>query len=518
MDNKNKIARSAGIVSGVAMIGKVFGYLRNIIIAAFFGASAQTDAFVIAFTIPRFFLNVLGGGSLTAAFVPVFKTYMGKEEKQEAWDLARDVLNIIFVLVASLSILGILFSPIFVPIFAPGFEKETALLTAKLTRIIFPALIFFCLASVVKAILQAQHQFTIPSFTPLVLNLCIIASALVLSPYVGVMSLAIGVVLGGMCQLFIQWPSLMKKGMKYRFSIEFHPGIKKILFLFLPLLGGVVVGRLNRLVARILASMLEEGSVAALSFADYISQLPVTIFGISLATVVFPNLVEKAVSEDLERFKSTFLKAIRMVFFITLPIVIGIIILRIPLVRLLFERGKFTPQDTAMTATALMYFAIGSVALASIHIILRGFYALKDTKTPVVIGVIALSSNIIFNLILVRLMGLGGLALGTSLAAILRASLLISFLSKRLRGLDMKFLFSALSRILLCSLVMGGICYAVFYYTEIFFDTALFYNLILQIFLACIFCAIAYLGISRLLKVEEVDYFLELVRKKIKIG
>jgi len=520
MDTKSNVARSAGIVSGVAMIGKVIGYLCNIVIAALFGASAQTDAYVIGFTIPRFFLNVLGGGSLTAAFVPVFKTYMGKDEKKEAWDLAIDVLNIILILVAFLSIIGILLAPLLVSLFAPGFDKDTALLTAKITRIIFPSLIFFCLASIAKAILQAQHRFTIPSLTPIALNLSIILSALFLSRYIGVISLAIGVVLGGIAQLSIQWPSLVRAGMRYRFSIRYHPGIRKILLLFIPLLGGVVVSRLNRLVARILASMLEQGSIAALNFADLISQIPVTIFGVSLATVIFPNLVEKAVGENLERFKDTFLKSLRMVFFITLPISIGMIILRIPLIRILFERGEFTHQDTIMTATALMYFAIGSVALASVHILLRGFYALKDTKTPVIIGIIALIGNVIFNLILIRFMGLGGLALGTSLAAILRVLLLTSSLNKRLEGMNMGHLFSGLFKILLCSLIMGGICYAVYHYTGILIKSTTFLNTVIQLSITALLCVISYLGLSKAFRIEEVGYFIQLVSRKIgkKIG
>jgi len=520
MDTKNKIARSAGIVSVIAMIGKVIGYLCNIVIAALFGASALTDAYVIGFTIPRFFLNVLGGGSLNAAFVPVFKTYMGNDEKREAWDLAIDVLNIIFIIVAFLSIIGILVAPLLVSLFAPGFEKDTALLATKITRIIFPSLIFFCLASIVKAILQAQHRFAIPSLTPIALNLSIVLSAFFLSRYIGVISLAVGVVLGGIAQLSIQWPLLVRVGMRYRFSIRYHPGIKKILLLFIPLLGGVVVSRLNRLVARILASLLEEGSVAALNFADLISQIPVTIFGISLATVVFPNLVEKAVGEDLARFKNTFLKSLRMIFFIALPISIGMIILRMPLIKILFERGEFTHQDTIMTATALMYFAIGSVALASVHILLRGFYALKDTKTPVVIGVIALVGNIIFNLILIRFMGLGGLALGTSLAAILRVLLLTSSLNKRLNGMNIRYLFSGLSRILLCSLIMGCICYVLYNSTGILFKSTTFLNNVIQLSIITLLCIISYLGLCKAFRVEEVGYFIQLVRSKIgkKIG
>ncbi len=515
MEVKGRVARSAGIVSVIAMIGKVIGYLCNIVIAALFGASAQTDAYIIGFTIPRFFLNVLGGGSLNAAFVPVFKTYIGKDEKREAWDLAIDVLNIIFILVTFLSIVCILLSPLLVSFFAPGFEKNTALLAAKLTRVIFPSLIFFCLASIVKAILQAQHRFAIPSLTPIALNLSIVLSAFFLSRYIGVMSLAIGVVLGGIAQLTIQWPLLVRVGMSYRFSISYHPGIKKVLLLFIPLLGGVVVSRLNRLVARILASLLEEGSIAALNFADLISQIPVTIFGISLATVVFPNLVEKAVGEDLTRFKDTFLKSLRMIFFITLPISIGMITLRIPLIRILFERGEFTHQDTIMTATALMYFAIGSVALASVHILLRGFYALKDTRTPVVIGVIALIGNIIFNLILIRLMGLGGLALGTSLAAILRVLLLTTSLNKRLDGMNMRYLFLGLFKILLCSLIMGGICYGLYSYIGIFFKSATFLNNLIQLAIITLLCIISYLGLCRAFKIEELGYFVQLVSSKI---
>lgn len=508
------IARNVSVITVIDIVGKVFGYIRTIVIASLFGANARTDAFVIAFAIPRFFLGVLGGGTLTAAFVPVFKTYIGRDEEREAWNLARGILNIIFILVGLLSIAGIILAPLIVPFFAPGFEKEIIGLTTTLTRIIFPALIFFCSAAIVKAILNAQHRFAVPSLTPLVLNISIIVCALILTPFIGIMSLAIGVVVGSIGQLLIQWPSLIRSGMRYSPSTIFHPGIKEVLYLFIPLLGGVAVHRLDGFVARIFASMLEEGSISALYFAEIIAGAPVSVFGISIATVIFPIFVERAVDENFEKLKETLLKSVRMVVYITAPIMIGLIVIRMPLIRLLFERGEFTGEATLKTATALMYFAIGSVAIASSHIMVRGFHALKDTKTPVIVSAIALTSNIILNIILVRPMGLGGIALATSLSALIEVVFLMAFLCNKLKGLNLTFLLSGLAKILISASVMGGICHLSVSFFEQYLDIKIFWNLLLQLSGAVVLSFIAYVLMSLLLKVEEFGKFVEMFMKK----
>ncbi|MBW2568919.1 MAG: murein biosynthesis integral membrane protein MurJ [Deltaproteobacteria bacterium] len=462
MSENVRVTKAAGVVGAATLISRIFGFIRDVVIAWFFGAGLAADAFFVAFRIPNLLRRLFAEGSLSIAFIPVFTEYLANKGKADAFSLARSAIRCLSVLLVFVTIAGILLAPLIVRIIAPGFvdSPEKLSLTITLTRIIFPYIFFICLVALCMGILNALGHFAAPAFAPVLLNLAMICSVFLISPYMAdpVTGLAIGVLIGGVLQLALQMPFLMKKGFYFWQKTKvYHPGLKKIGILMLPTVFGAAVYQINILVGTLLASLLREGSISYLYYADRLVQFPLGIFAIAIATAVLPSLSRQAAINDLEGVKDTFGHAMKLVLFITVPAMAGLIVLREPIVALLFKRGAFDAETVRLTASALLYYATGLWAFSGVRIVISTFYALQDTKTPVKIAVISISVNILLGLILMGPLAHGGLALSTSLASMLNLGLLIRALKIKLGYLGMRNIMKSACKTVLCSAIMGVI-------------------------------------------------------------
>lgn len=420
----------------MTLLSRVFGLLRDIVLATFFGASGGTDAFLVAFKIPNFMRRLFAEGAFSQAFVPVFSEYKEKHDEAALKDLVNHVAGSLGGFLLALSALGMIFAPAMVYLFAPGFtdNAEQMQLTADLLRITFPYIFFIALVAFAGGILNSFHQFAIPAFTPVLLNLCLIASVFFLAPYFDepLMALAWGVALAGLAQLLIQFPFLAKLDLmpvpKFKRG---HAGVKKIINLMIPAIIGSSVAQINLLLDTVIASFLITGSVTWLYYSDRLLEFPLGVLGIAIATVILPTLSKQHARASSEHFNQTLNWALRLVTLITIPACVGLFILAGPILASLFEYGKFTANDTYFASLSLMAYMLGLPAFICIKILAPGYYARQDTRTPVRIGIIAMVSNMIMNIaFVVPLVMLGyeaphvGLALATSLSAYINAMLL----------------------------------------------------------------------------------------------
>jgi len=416
MVSGKSIARAAFIIMAATLVGRLLGFIRETVMAAEFGASLATDAYKVAYNLP-YILGVTITGAFNAAFIPIFTQSLLEDEREKSWRMASSVINIVFVFFTLLVVAGIFLSPWVVKLMAPGFKGQAFTLTTELMRIIFPTLVFMALAGITSGMLNSQQHFLMPSLGPMVASIGVIASIYLLAPSMGVYGLAVGTLVGFAGQFFIQVPQLFKQGFRYHFCLDWRdPAIRRLGKLILPVLVGVGVGQISIIVDQRFASHLAEGSVAALNFANRLMQLPLGLFVAALAIPLFPAFSAFAAKNDLDSIKKTLVKGLNLYALIMIPATVGLMVLSKPIVKLLFERGAFDAQDTEITAYALFFLSLGLIGFAVRDIFTRVFYSLKDTTTPVAVAALAVGLNVALNIFLVKRMGVGGLALGTSLA------------------------------------------------------------------------------------------------------
>jgi putative peptidoglycan lipid II flippase len=462
----SRVVKAAGVVGSATLLSRVLGFIRDAVIAWYFGAGLSTDVFIAAFRIPNLFRKLFGEGSLSNAFVPVFTEYYVRQGKEEAFRMARSALRLLSVLLAVVSIAGVLLAPVIVRVIAPGFSDspDKLWLTAILTRMMFPYIFFICLVALCMGILNVLGHFAAPALAPVLLNLAMIGAVFFISPHLDrpVFGLAVGVVIGGVMQLLLQLPFLIRKGLLFWQKADMiHPGLKKVGKLMPPIVLGGAVYQINILIGTLLASLLKQGSVSYLYFADRLVQFPLGIFAIATATAVLPSLSRQASAGDFEALKQTFAYAFKMTLFITIPAMAGLIVLREPIVALLFQRGKFDAAATRLTAYALLYYAIGLWAFSAVRIVVAAFFAMQDTRTPVKTAVISVIANTVLGVILMRPMAHGGLALATSIASMINLVLLVGALRAKLGSLGWKSIGQSVLRTLACSGIMGLVVWMV---------------------------------------------------------
>lgn len=438
-----KLLRSTFTVGGMTLLSRVFGLLRDIMLATIFGASGGTDAFLVAFKIPNFMRRLFGEGAFSLAFVPVLSEYREKHDKAVLKDLINHVAGTLGGFLLLLAVLGMVFAPAVVYIFAPGFagNEGQLKLTADLLRITFPYIFFIALVAFAGGILNSFHQFAVPAFTPVLLNICLIVSAYYLAPYFDepLMALAWGVAAAGILQLLIQFPSLIKLGLMPVPKIKRgHEGVIKIIKLMIPAIFGSSVAQINLLLDTVIASFLVSGSVTWLYYSDRLLEFPLGVLGIAIATVILPTLSQQHARASAEQFNQTLNWALRLVTLIAIPAGVGLFILASPILSSLFEYGKFTSSDTYFSSLSLMAYMLGLPALIAIKILAPGYYARQDTRTPVRIGIIAMVCNMFMNIaFVVPLVMLDyeaphvGLALATSFSAYINAMLLYNGLRNK---------------------------------------------------------------------------------------
>jgi len=507
METKHKIAKYAGIVIIATIFCRVLGLGREIVISNRFGAGIETDAFFIAFMIPNLLRSFLGEGALNSAFIPIFTEYLTNHDRKKAEYFANNVLNILILILIIVVALGIWIAPLLINIIAIGFKSNIYKyeLAVNLTRIIFPYIGFVAVAALFMGILNSYDHFLVPALAPAMLNISVIVFALILSYKYGIYSIAWGVILGGIGQAAIQTPVLIRKKIKYNFVVDFNePGVKKLLKLLLPVMIGLAITQINVIVDRTIASTLIDGSISALYYSNRLVQFPLGAFGIAISIAIFPTLAKYTAKNNIPEFKKSLLFGLKMLIFITVPSAVGLMVLKDSLIRLIYEHGIFSRVATNMTASALLYYSIGLFAYACVRLITMSFYALKDTKTPVKIGVYIVFINIALDLILIRYLAHSGLALATSVAAILNLIILLKVLQDKIGNIELKSQVPFLTKIIISSIFLGIICVLVNNYFSSVLDLSNKYNQTIQVIVSIFSGGMVYLISSYILGVKEV--------------
>ena len=453
------------------MTSRVLGLVREQVIAGIFGAGQATDAYNVAFRIPNLVRDLFAEGAMSAAFVPTFTRHLSTAGKDAAWRLGNNVVNALIVVTGVLVTLGIVFAEPLVTAFAADEytrDPEKMALTVLLARVMLPTLVFIALAAALMGMLNSLHHFFIPAFSPAMFNVVTIVCAFALVPLlplVGVepiVAIAIGTLLGAVAQTALQWPTLRREGFRYRPILSFRDeGLQRVLVLMGPGTIGLAATQLNVLVNTMLATGEGEGAVSWLTFAFRLMYLPIGLFGVSIATAVLPTVSRHVVDKNVRGSRETIAGGLSLMMMMNIPATIGLMVLAVPIVRVIFEHGRFSAADTAATAAALRYYAIGLIAYSVVRIASPTFYALGRNRVPVIVSMFTVVVNATLNIVLVRTMGYVGLALGTSIAAIFNACTLLVLLRRYLHGLEERRVISSLVRISLASVAMGAAAYGV---------------------------------------------------------
>ena len=401
----------------MTMLSRVLGLVRDMVIARYFGAGAGADAFFVAFKIPNFLRRLFAEGAFAQAFVPVLSSYRQQESITEVRRLVNAVAGVLGLVLLGVTAVAMLGAPLLTAVFAPGFLDDDLKfgLASDMLRITFPYLLLVSLTAFAGSILNSYDRFAVPAFTPVLLNLAMISAAIFLSPLMEtpVIALAWGVFIAGALQLFFQLPFLMQLGLMPRPKVDYrHEGVRRIMKLMVPALFGVSVSQINLLLDTVLASFLQTGSVSWLYYSDRLSELPLGVFGIAIATVILPSLSRKHAAESADQFAATLDWAVRAVLLIGLPAALALALLAEPLIATLFHYGEVTDRDVTMAAQSLRAYSAGLLAFMLIKVLAPGYFARQDTKTPVKIGIIAMVANMAFNLALIFPLGTCGAGVG----------------------------------------------------------------------------------------------------------
>ena len=457
----SRIARAASLVMTLFVVSRALGLIREMVISAQFGASAELDAYLAAFRLPDLLFTLVAGGALASAFIPTFSERLAHKDIDGAWALASKVGNLLLLSLIALAVLaGVLAEPLVAHIIAPGFPPEQQALTVELMRWMLVSTVIFGISGLFMGILNSFHHFLLPALAPVFYNLAIILAAWLLAPSMGIHALVVGVVVGSSLHLLIQVPGLIHQKARWTPSVSIaDPGVREVLRLMAPRVLGLAIVQINFIVNVFLASHLAEGSISAMNYAWLIMLLPQGIFAQSIATAAFPTFSHQAALNERKAMQHTLGGLFSLLIFLTLPSAALLILLRQPIVALLLQRGAFDAHDTRMTAYALGFFALGLISHALVEVSARSFYALKDTKTPVIIGVSAMALNVLLSLILIKPLAIGGLALANATATTLEMAILLWMLRRKLGGWEERRVFTSLARAAGAVVLMAGLVY-----------------------------------------------------------
>ncbi len=450
-------------------ISRILGLIRESVFAYLYGAGRSTDAFNAGFRIPNLLRDLFAETALSAAFVPILSAEKNKGKENQNF-LASNVFNVLILVVGITVLLGIIFAPYIVQVIAFGFGKipHKLELTSHLTAVMFPFLLFIALAAWAMGYLNTEREFFIPSLAPAFFNILSIATPIVLFLYLQkrgvdpIFGMAIGVLLGGLFQFLIQIPMLFKKGFHYKFYLNLRdPNIRKIFLLFIPVAAGLAASRINVAVDTILISFLQEKSMTWLNYAFRIMHLPLGLFGIAVGTVALPTISKFVIEKNLPEVKSTLFDSLKLVLFLTISTSIIIAFLALPITRLIYERGRFTPLDTLATTQALILYILGVPFAAGLRNVAAVYYAYKDTKTPMVASFIAVAINIVLNLTLMRIIGFRAFPLSTTVSSFINIYILFRYLPKKIGPIDLGPVIKYSLTLLVCAIVGGSIGWSI---------------------------------------------------------
>jgi len=508
------------------MSSRVLGLVREMVLAQYFGTTAAMAAYNVAFRIPNLLRDLFAEGAMSAAFVPTFTKYLHGSGKESAWRLANLVINALAVITGLFVLLGIVFAEPLVRLITDNeYTRDAAqvALTVQLARLMLPTLTFIALAAALMGMLNSLHHFFVPAFSPAMFNVVTIVCAwfvVPLMPGLGIepiVAIAAGTFLGGVAQLAIQWPTLRSEGFRYRPLLDLHDeGLKRVLLLMGPGTIGLAATQVNVLVNMWLATSQEIEAVNWLNYAFRLMYLPIGLFGVSIATAALPAVSRHHQEEDLTAVRTTVTDGLSLMTMLNVPATFGLMVLAVPIVRMLFEHGRFTPADTLATAAALQYYSLGLVGYSVVRITSPMFYALGRNRIPVIVSVVTVLVNAALNYGLVQVIGYRGLALGTSIAALFNAGTLLFLLRAQLHGLNGRQLFSSVSRIALASIAMGAAAFASFRALERWLPGDGEIIQIVRLFLVIGFALVVLAGGAWLLRIREFNQGVALVSRRLR--
>jgi len=499
------------------VLSSLVGLLRQMLITIAFGTSAVLDAFYAAERLPNILFMLVAGGALASAFIPTYTEFLEKDDHSGAWMLASSIVNLVTLVLVLVSLLSCIFARMLVAkVIAPGFSLEQQLLTVSLLRIMLLTSIIFGISGLVMGVLNAHQSFLLPALAPTMYWLGMIFGVLFLAPSLGIHGLAWGAVLGAGLHLGVQLPGLLRlPARRYNFSLGLSlPAVRQVGRLMAPRLLGVAVVQLNFLVNVIVATGLPEGSLSALTVAFQIMTMPQAVIAQAIAIAALPTFSAQVARGELNQMRSSLANTLRSIIFLSLPATLGLIILRQPVLVLLFQRGEFDQRSVQLTSWALLWYTVGLVGHSIVEIVSRAFYALQDTKTPVFVGTAAMSLNVLFSFTFPELfsslgwMPLGGLALANSLATALEMVVLLVLMRRRLDGLDGRYLLLGSYKSLLATAVMSGI---LCWWSFTFSSQAAWLTAAGGIIVG----GLIYVTLLWLLKVDEVGEVVGYIRNKI---
>ena len=521
----NSITVAAGLVALSSLSSRLLGIIRDRILAGEFGAGTALDIYYAAFRIPDLIYNLIVLGALSAGFIPIFaalvKDFKCAQEEgcdvrvknKEAWDLANNILNILLLGLAVLSLIGIIFAPALTRAIAPGFGPEEQALTAALTRVMFLSPLFLGISGIIGSILQSFKRFLVYSLAPVFYNVGIIVGAIYFVPLWGVYGLAWGVILGAFLHMAIQIPTAYQLGFRFKLKINWRDlNTWKMGKMMVPRTLSLAVSQINLVVITILASNLSAGSLSVFNFANNLQSFPIGIFGVSFAIAAFPSLAVAAFDKD--KLAASFSSAMRQILFFVIPATFLIIALRAQIIRVVLGTGNFDWQDTIMTMNTLGFFAVSLFAQATIPLLIRVFYARHDSKLPFYLSLVAVAVNVILSLILSPTMGVAGLALAFSAANILNFILLWIMLHTRVGALDIGNILIAVLKFTTSAIAAGGAAQIMKVVVWPFIDMTKFSGVFIQLVAAGGFGILIYLLFCYLLRSEELFGFIASVRQR----
>jgi len=548
---QQSVAKSAGIVSIAVMFSRVLGLVRELIFARYFGAGFLNDAYQVAFRIPNVLRDLFAEGALSAAFVKVFTDYQINKGEQAAWRLASLVMNALAVILSAITIIGVLFSRQFIDIIADGFSPEKAALATTLTQIMFPFILLVALAAVAMGVLNTKGIFGVPASASTVFNIVSIFVGLGMAYWLSggdwlssadknavpsgaaqwaIIGMAIGTLIGGAAQFLMQIPSLLKVGFRFVPVLSFaDEGVRRVMRLMAPAILGTSAVQINVLVNTFFVSDIN-GGISWLGYAFRLMQFPIGVFGVAVGTASVPVLSRMASEGKLSEFRSTLTSSLKLVFLLTLPSACGLIVLGEPIIRLIYERGKFNEGDTAMTAYALAGYSIGLTGYAAIKVLSPAFYALNDAKTPMIIAICSILVNIAasygFKVILVSYgateanpSGFGhvGVALATSGVALVNFFALALMMRKRIESINGRDIISSFVKIAIASVIMSLVCYLSYYFLHNFFGAKTFFIKAVETLVPIALGGITFFTAAKILGVSETEKLYNAFARKLRL-
>ncbi len=517
-NKKSGVMKAAGILVIANFLSSVLGFVRNIIMTSVFNLGAQTDAYTGAFVIPDFIYTVLVGGGLSAAFIPVFSGYIAEKKYEDGYKMASSILNIVAIAAAIFCVFGELFAPQLLPVVLDfsNWEPETVQLCITLTRIMFFQCFFMCLTGICMGILQSYKDFAPPSIGAVLYNITIIGvGVLLLTLGTGIAGFCVGVVLGSIVNLTVQIIPIKKHGFQYKKMIDMdHEGVKQFFRLVGPVFIGIAVTQLNMIVNKKFASSLETGILSSITHAQQLMQLPINIFAYAIAMSIFPTMVEHFAKNDMESYKKDLSLGVRNVAFIILPCTVGLIAIRVPLIRALYYQGNFSYENIYILASLMAFYVIGMIGYSVRQVILQGFYAIKETKTPVSINIFILCLNMILTATFVKFWGAKGIAIAYSTAGICSMLTQTFFLKRRIgsiRGTEIK---NSVIKCLICCAVMFVTTNIGIWVFETFISIDRKLNQFIELLLLLVIGGGTYFVMAYILKMQELTSILAVVKRK----